>query len=424
VDKPTGHAFISYVREDSHEIDRLQRTLEEAGIAVWRDTRDLWPGEDWRAKIRRAITDNALVFIACFSSRSVARVKSYQNEELRLAIDELRQRRPDDPWLIPVRFDDCVVPDLELGGGRTLASIQRVDLFGIHREAGFVRLVLAVLRILGQRSESIRGEQPVGVRLNIGTTDESKSGSAAPLPRTSQRFGEQSYRSTAEPTGTAASTKMVEPLKLSGRDSKLLEVDLPPGRYRLSWNRGGKGYLDIRDESERGGKGSYLVQVMSNHPDSGEKVVRIEEEGRHLLSVGGNSLNWEFTFTPIISQDQSAAKRNERTARGESMEAGSETEALELLKKTPLVVSGTTSKVLELDLPRGRYRVSWTAEGSGTLNVKQENAKHGSGYIVGEMIPNPGHGEKFVSIHETGRQIISVYCWATVTAWELKFMPL
>ncbi len=151
MEKLVGHAFISYVREDSREVDKLQQTLEAAGVSVWRDTADLWPGEDWRRKIRRAITDNALVFIACFSSRSVVRAKSYQNEELVLAIEQLRLRRPDDPWLIPVRFDDCDVPDLELGGGRTLASIQRADLFGDSHKEGAERLVAAVLRLLGRR---------------------------------------------------------------------------------------------------------------------------------------------------------------------------------------------------------------------------------------------------------------------------------
>jgi hypothetical protein len=143
-----GHAFISYVREDSSEADALQCMLEAAGIPVWRDTASLWPGEDWRAKIRNAITHDALVFIACFSSRSAARQQSYQNEELLLAIDQLRRRRPDDPWLIPVRFDDFDVPDLELGAGRTLASIQRVDLFGPNRELAARRLVEAVQRLL------------------------------------------------------------------------------------------------------------------------------------------------------------------------------------------------------------------------------------------------------------------------------------
>jgi hypothetical protein len=93
------------------------------------------------------------VFIACFSSQSVARVKSYQNEELVLAIEQLRLRRPDDPWLIPVRFDDCPIPDLDLGGGRTLASIQRVDLFGNQRYLGTARLEAAVIHIRGRRPD-------------------------------------------------------------------------------------------------------------------------------------------------------------------------------------------------------------------------------------------------------------------------------
>lgn len=62
-----GKVFISYVREDSVDVDVLQRALETARVGVWRDTSDLWPGDDWRAKIREAIARNALIFIACFS---------------------------------------------------------------------------------------------------------------------------------------------------------------------------------------------------------------------------------------------------------------------------------------------------------------------------------------------------------------------
>lgn len=144
-----GHAFISYAPEDARRVDQLQRKLEAAGISVWRDSADVWPGEDWRMKIRHAITDNALVFIACFSGQSIARTKSQQNEELILAIDQLRMRRPDIPWLIPVRFDNCQIPDLDLGGGRTLASIQHVDLFGEHRDTAVIRLVASIRQLLG-----------------------------------------------------------------------------------------------------------------------------------------------------------------------------------------------------------------------------------------------------------------------------------
>jgi len=150
-----GHAFLSYARDDSSQVDGLQSELEAAGVKVWRDTAELWPGQDWRAEIREAITGNAVVFIACFSSRSVAREASYQNEELLLAIEQLRLRQPGHPWFIPVRFDDCHVPDLELGGGRTLASIQRVDLFGPDRRAAIRRLVSVVTWHLGEQTPTM-----------------------------------------------------------------------------------------------------------------------------------------------------------------------------------------------------------------------------------------------------------------------------
>jgi hypothetical protein len=142
-----GHVFISYVREDDEKVTRLEKLLRDAGISVWRDTTDLWPGMDWRGEIRRAITDDALVFLACFSEASVNKVRSGQNEEFTLAVDELRKRRPDQPWLIPVRFDDVEIPDQEIGGGRTLRSYQWIDLIGNDwDQAG--RLVASVVRIL------------------------------------------------------------------------------------------------------------------------------------------------------------------------------------------------------------------------------------------------------------------------------------
>ena len=147
-----GHVFISYVREDSDRADELQRILQAAGMRVWRDTADLWPGEDWRIKIRRAIIDSALVFVACFSQRSVSRHRSYQNEELTLAIEQMRLRPPDNAWLIPVRFDDCKIPDWDIGAGRSLTSIQRADLFGDRYDEKAQQLVASVGRILGHLS--------------------------------------------------------------------------------------------------------------------------------------------------------------------------------------------------------------------------------------------------------------------------------
>lgn len=144
----TGHAFISYVHEDSAHADRLQRLLEDAGIPVWRDTVRLWPGQDWRAQIRSAITRDALAFLACFSRASVTRAQSYQNEELNEAIGSLRLRSFDTTWLIPVRFDDCQIPDPDIGGGRTLGSLHYASLFGPRYEQQAERLVQAIREIV------------------------------------------------------------------------------------------------------------------------------------------------------------------------------------------------------------------------------------------------------------------------------------
>src|SRR6185437_13149835 len=138
-----GHVFICYAREDSGRVDELERALRAAGLMVWRDTANLWPGQDWRAHVRRAITDGALVFLACFSSGGLSRRARYQNEELTLAVEQARLRRADVPWLIPVRFDECLMPDLDLGGGRTLDHIQRIDLFGDGTDEAISRLTRA-----------------------------------------------------------------------------------------------------------------------------------------------------------------------------------------------------------------------------------------------------------------------------------------
>ena len=254
----SGHAFISYVREDSHDVDILQQMLVAAGIPVWRDTGDLWPGQDWRMMIRRAITKNALAFIACFSSRSIARSQSYQNEELALAIEQLRQRKPDVPWLIPVRFDDCDIPDLDLGGGRTLASIQRVDLFGKSRDPGIARLMVTVLRILGL---------PAGSAQSI--TGEGPNDSALKSPKT-----------------------------LSGRNSKVLEINLDHGNYRMSWTTKGQGYFGVAPESGSGG-GGHLVSAVAPDTDSGEVIARITESGRQIFSIEANGLDWTLDFVPL-----------------------------------------------------------------------------------------------------------------------------
>ncbi len=158
------YAFISYSRADSGAVDGVQAALESAGIRVWRDVQQIGPGDDWKSVIREAISGEALAFLACFSFATLALVRSRQNEELSVAVGELRQRWPHVPWLIPVRLDDCEVPDLDLGGGRTLASLEPADLFGAGRADALSRLVEAVSRILGPGQATVASRIPASAR--------------------------------------------------------------------------------------------------------------------------------------------------------------------------------------------------------------------------------------------------------------------
>lgn len=138
-------------------MDRLQATLEDAGVRVWRDTAHLWPGQDWRAEIRQAITADMLAFIPCFSDSTERRDVTYQSEELVLAVEQMRLRAPGRPWLIPVRFAPCDIPDLDLGAGLKLNSLQHVDLFDGSWERGVPRLLRVVLGVLQERSPDLSG---------------------------------------------------------------------------------------------------------------------------------------------------------------------------------------------------------------------------------------------------------------------------
>jgi uncharacterized protein with LGFP repeats/transcriptional regulator with XRE-family HTH domain len=202
--KGVGHVFVSYVREDTPAVDRLQARLEAADVRVWRDVDDVWPGQDWRAEIRRAINENSLVFLACFSSSSQARTLTYQRAELGLAIEQFRLRNPDVPWLIPVRLDECEIPDLDIGAGRTLAWIQRVDLFGARAEDNAGRLVMTVQQILRNRSRPVREWRAPGPR-HHWTLDR-------------RRFAALSTHAAAEELALAADRDAVELLAGSAAD--------------------------------------------------------------------------------------------------------------------------------------------------------------------------------------------------------------
>ena len=119
--------FISYIRENRETIDKLYEALTSYGIDVWIDWRSLEPGDLWEHKIRQAIREGAF-FIPCFSKEYNDRDESYMEEELNVAIKVLQQKSLDKKWFIPVKLNECEIPDYDIGRGETLRSFQYVDL--------------------------------------------------------------------------------------------------------------------------------------------------------------------------------------------------------------------------------------------------------------------------------------------------------
>lgn len=217
------HAFISYVHEDKERVDRLQEALEAVGVSVWRDTKDLWPGQNWEDQIRAAIKSESLAFIACFSENSVAKTKTYQNLELTLAADEYRLRPPSTEWLLPVRFSECSVPDYNLGAGRTLNSIHRTDLFGPSEILQTVRLAESVKRIV---SPELLTDRPIEPVIAAGIAEARKANS----PRAAQI--QEIKALLRNPNGDISledlAKEVLKPIRTGLNDPEKFPTALPP----------------------------------------------------------------------------------------------------------------------------------------------------------------------------------------------------
>jgi hypothetical protein len=141
--------FVSYVREDSVMIDRIAATLRDNGIDAWLDRTHIAPGERWPRAIENAIRDGYF-FIACFSPSYTQRDNTYMNEELRLAIQQLRLMPLNRRWFIPIVLKPTKVPDFPIDATDTLSSFQYID-FSDDWNGGMTQLIRAVCsRPIGQ----------------------------------------------------------------------------------------------------------------------------------------------------------------------------------------------------------------------------------------------------------------------------------
>lgn len=100
--------FLCHAHEDKSKVRILYQFLTELGMNPWLDEEKLLPGMEWKPVIVDAISTSD-VFMVCLSSNSVQKV-GFVQKEIRESL-EIAELQPEGKiFIVPVRFDDCVVP--------------------------------------------------------------------------------------------------------------------------------------------------------------------------------------------------------------------------------------------------------------------------------------------------------------------------
>lgn len=160
-----SHVFISYVHEDAPVVGYICEILKQNNVQYWIDKNDIQPGVRWKLAIRSAIGSGA-IYLAMFSRNWAAREVTYANEELVVAIEELRKRPADRAWFIPVLLDDTVIPDREIGGGEMLSDLQAIS----FPAEGWSSALKKILTACGVEDPDLEVGEPLGSGLPPNVT--------------------------------------------------------------------------------------------------------------------------------------------------------------------------------------------------------------------------------------------------------------
>ena len=123
--------FLCHSSGDKPTVRKLYRWLRADGYAPWLDEEDLLPGYDWQQEILKAVR-NSDVVVVCLSLNAINKA-GYIQKEIRYALDIGDQQPEDAIFIIPLKFEECNVPD-------RLSRWQWVN----FSEGGYARLTKAL----------------------------------------------------------------------------------------------------------------------------------------------------------------------------------------------------------------------------------------------------------------------------------------
>jgi hypothetical protein len=125
--------FLCHASTDKPAVIALYNRLSSYNwIRPWLDSEDLIAGQDWQLEIPKAVRQSDVVLV-CLSANSINKA-GYVQKEIKYALDVADEKPEGAIYLIPLRLEDCVVPE-------RLSKPHWVDYF---KEDGFNKLLKAL----------------------------------------------------------------------------------------------------------------------------------------------------------------------------------------------------------------------------------------------------------------------------------------
>ena len=121
-------AFLSYVKENKEIIEKIDLYLTNSDIHVVTDYKNIEGGSNWKKTLQELIEGSGY-FIACFSKEFNQREKTVLYRELDYAIEYTKDIPIGRIWIIPVRINECTIPNIEIRSREMLTDLHRIDLF-------------------------------------------------------------------------------------------------------------------------------------------------------------------------------------------------------------------------------------------------------------------------------------------------------
>lgn len=130
--------FLSYSKLNQTAARNFAEKLKSEGwIDPWFDEEDILPGQVWEELVTTGVRNSHAVIILL--SKAAVTSEGFFHREIKLALDTAAEKPEGTIFIIPIRLNDCDVPDM-------LQKYQYVDYFGgeEQKERDYISLIAAL----------------------------------------------------------------------------------------------------------------------------------------------------------------------------------------------------------------------------------------------------------------------------------------